>query len=396
MKISSFQLFALSSLLAPMSYGLSLYDTAPPIGLPESYAVKYGAYIGVGYDDNLNSTKHNRKGGGYAKAQLRASYADYESVTKLSYDASLGCTLYNKEAYGTQQQLFSDSSLTVRLNHAFSSQSSWSSFLSLRYTPEPDYSNYISAPRSQGDCFNWSFSNSYSQAIDSRWSWTLGVGYSGNIYTQSEYKVDDRQYLSCTASLSYRYSNRTTVSGSVSGRYDMREHGLDSRNLYLNATVNHALSSIASMSVSLGAQLKDIDGETSLYPNIRFGYNRKLTEGLNASAYLSLDNENIDTYVGTGNYLSDLTWRLGANLSYVLSPTVSFYGGGSLIFADYSKGTNHLGGTEVTTWSLSAGMNYRFTESLTGTIGYVYTHASGDNGYGYYRNVISAGLTYSF
>lgn len=398
MKSSVFRMLAMAGLVSPAAYGLSLYDTAPPIGLPESHAVRYSAHISLGYDDNLNSTKYDREGGGFARFGVGATYADYESVTQINYSANLGGILYSKEANGTRQQLFSDISLSAQLTHSISAASKYNVGLSLSYTPEPDYANGISAARTQGDCLNWSISNSYSHAIDSRWSWSANASYSGNIYTQSEYKFDDRQYISGGLSLGYRYSNRTSYSLSTSGRYELREHGFDSESLYLSASVNHSLSAISSASFSAGGQAKFIDGDINFYPNLRFGYNRVLTEGLSANLYLSLDNENVNTYNAArkSNYLSDMTWRLGGNLSYRLTPKTSFNFGASLLDASYSKGTNGMGNSDRTTWTATAGMSYAFTRSLTGSVSYTYTHSSGNGNYSYYRNVVSAGVSYSF
>lgn len=394
MKSSVLKALALAAVGAPASYALSLYDTAPPIGLPESHAVKYSANLSAGYDDNLNSSSTDREGGGFVRFGVGASYADFESVTNLSYNAHIGGTFYDKKANGTEEQLFSDMSFSASMSHSFTPGSTYSLSASVSYKPEPDYANGISASRSQGDCLNWSVSNAYSQAIDARWSWTVNASYSGNIYSNSYYTNDDREYLSTGASLSYKYSPLTSYSLSTSYRFDFRRVGIDSENLYLNASMNSSLSPVSSMSISLGTQTKFIDGLSNVYPNVRLGYNRTLTEGLSMSAYASYDNENVDTYAGSGNYLSNATWRVGVNSTYRLTPIVSFNFGLSLIDANYEKGTNGLGNSDRMTWSATAGMTYMFTQTLSGNISYTYTKQTGN--YEYYRNVVSAGLGYSF
>lgn len=394
MKSSFLKAMALAGVCAPASFALSLYDTAPPIGLPESHAVKYSAHVSMGYDDNVNSSRYDREGGSFVSFGVGASYADFESVTNLSYNAHIGGTLYDDKANGTDEQLFSDISLSASMSHSFTPGSTYSLSASLSYKPEPDYENGISASRSQGDCLNWSISNAYSQAIDARWSWSVNASYSGNIYSNSEYQNDDRQYVSTGASLSYKYSSLTSYSLSTSYRYDLRRVGLDSENLYLNASVNSSLSPVSSISLSLGTQTKFIDGGNDVYPNARFGYNRKLAEGLSMSAYLSYDNENVDTYAGAGNYLSNATWRAGVSSSYRFSPKVSFSVDASLIQANYEEGTNGIGDRDRLTWSASAGMSYSFTQQLSGNLRYTYTKQTGY--YEYYRNVMSAGLSYSF
>lgn len=394
MKRPVLKALALAGICAPASFALSLYDTAPPIGLPESYAVKYNANLSMGFDDNLNSSKTDRESGGFVNFGVGASYADYESVTHITYTAHIGGTLYDNDANGTEDKLFSDMSLTARLTHSFTPGSTYSLSVSASYKPEPDYENGISASRTQGDCLNWSISNAYSQAIDARWSWTLTAGYSGNIYSNSEYQHDDRQYLNSGLSINYKYSALTTYKLSASYRFDFRRVGLNSNNLYLTFGMDTSLSPVSSMSLTVGTQTKFIDGETNLYPNVRIGYNRRLTEGLSMSAYLSYDNENVDTFGGIGNYLSNATWRVGVSSNYRLSPRVSFNLNVSLLAADYEDGTNGLSNRDRATWTASTGMTYMFTRSLSGNIRYTYTRQTGY--YDYYRNVVSAGLGYSF
>ncbi len=386
---------ALGGVLSPAAFALSLYDTAPPIGLPESYAIRYNANLSAGYDDNLNSSSDNKKGGGFVRFGFGGSASDQESVTRMHYTFRVGGKLYDENAYGTNQQFFSESSLSASLSHSFGAGSVYTAAFSLSYTPEPDYANGISAAASQGECLNWNLSNSYSRAIDSRWSWSANLGYSGNIYTQSEYKHDDRQYLTGGMSLNYRHSTLTSYNLSASGSYDFRDAGYNSQNINLTAGVNHSLSPVSSVNASLGTQVKFIDGDVNLYPTVRMGYNRKLTEGLSVSSYLSLYNENVNTYrQGGGNYLSDLALRVGANMTYVLTPTVSFNFGLSLLSSQYSDGEGMQDSSE-TTWTVTAGMSYRLTERITSNVSYTFTDANEDAG-SYQRNVVSAGLNYAF
>lgn len=395
MKLSVLKSLVFCGVLSPAAMALSLYDTAPPIGLPESHEVRYNANLSVGYDDNLNSTSGSAKeGGGFVRFGVGASYADFESVDKISYSAHIGGTLYDKTAQGTNQQLFSDIGLNGSMTHSLGAAGAYSLNASLSYRPEPDYANGISAARTQGDCLNWSVSTAYSQSIDMRWSWSVTAGYSGNVYSNSAYQVDDRQYLNVGSSLNFRYSPLTTYSANVSYRYDFRRYGFDSENVYFTGTVSRAIDAISSFSLTAGVQTKFIDGQCKAYPNLRGAYSRRLSEGLSASAYVSFDNENVDTYTREGNYCSNETWRVGADFQYRFSPKVSFSFGASLLSSAYSDGTNGLGNRDRTTWSAHAGMSYAFTTSLSGNVNYNYTQQSG--GYDYRRNVVSAGVSYTF
>lgn len=396
MKSFAYKSLAVAGILSSSSWGMSLYDTAPFVGIPESYAIRYTANVGVGYDDNVNSTKDNRKGSMYYNIGVGASYADNESVDKLSYNAHLGATIYAKNANSSDQKFFSDSSLGVNFSHGFAGGSVYSAGLSLRYMPEPDYANGISAARSQGDCFTWNVTNSYAEPIDSRWGWSASCSYSGTTYTTTSYRYDNRQYISGSLALHYKESQRRTYSLTGSYRDELREYGLDSQSVYLLAGVNQAIDSISSFSVNVGAQYKIIEGDNSLYPSFRMGYNRMLAEGLSARMYASYDNENVDSYIyRSGNYRSSETWRVGMDFSYRLSPMVTFFFGGSLYNANYQSGTNGLPDSNRITWNLNAGIGYQFTESLVGRLSYNYTQANKEAG-DYYRNRITGSLTYTF
>lgn len=134
MKSTIFKALALSGLLSVSAFGLSLYDAAPPIGLPESHAMKYGVYMNAGYDSNLNNESNgDREDGGFVRYGVTASYADYETVTKKTFTARLGAQLYNKTANGTDQRNFSDISVSATLSHAFSAGSQYTGNFSLTY-----------------------------------------------------------------------------------------------------------------------------------------------------------------------------------------------------------------------------------------------------------------------
>ncbi|MBE6416914.1 MAG: hypothetical protein E7033_00430 [Akkermansiaceae bacterium] len=399
MKSTVLKALVLSGILSVTAHGLSLYDSAPPIGLPDSHAVRFGAYVNAGYDSNLNNSARNEEDGGFVRYGLTASYADYESATKVSYNARLGGQLYDKDAYGTDKRDFSDISLSGHLSHAFGPDSQYVASASLSYCPEPDYSNGISAPLGQGDCLTWHISNAYSRMIDCRWSWTANVSYNGNVYTDSRYEVDDRTYLSGGLSLNYRYDTRTTYALNTTWRHEDRSEGFDSDSWFTNLSVAHSLSPTDSLRLAVGVQAKFIDGETNLYPTVDFSYRRVLTEGLSARAYVRFSNENLDTYYhyNSANYRSNETWRAGVGLSYVLSPVVSFSADLAMISSSYSDGTKGLRDYDRTTWSAGVGMNYKFTKTLSGNIRYTHTLGDTYGGYDEYdRDVISAGLSYSF
>ena len=401
MKSYFYKALLLTGMCAVNAVAISLYDTAPTVGLPQSHAIKYNTYVRLGYDTNVNaaSRSQSESASTYVSVGGGASFSDYESVDKLTYNLNLGATRYLGSVGASDQKMTSDCSASVSFVHAFSARSTYSLSTSVSYSPEPDYASGISSSRRQGDCLNWSLSNSYNQSIDARWSWHVNAGYSGNIYQEKAYQNDDRQYLNTGAGLSYRASELLSYNANLSYRFDMRETGYDSDNVTASLGFNRSLDPVSSCSGSLGLQSKFVNGETILTPNLQLGYNRRVAEGFSANMYVNLSNENVDTYRGVGaNYLSDVTWRVGANCSYTLSPDVSFSFGVSVMRSSYSKGTGRLQDETNTTITPNVGMSYRFSDDLMGSINYQYTWYDTDRrgSEGYTRHNISTGLTYSF
>lgn len=399
MKSIFYKAVLLAGLFAGSAHAFSLYDTAPAVGLPQSHAIKYNSYVRMGYDSNMDASYTKETASCYVNAGMGASYADFESVNKISYRFNLGATKYLKESESSGKSMFADCGLSASLAHSISARSTYMATLSLTYSPEPDYASGISASRRQGDCLYWAFSNSYNQSIDARWSWNVNASYSGNLYSETEYKSDDRQYLNCSAGLSYRASALLSYRAAFSYRFDMRDEGYNSDNYTLSFGFSRSLDPVSSCSGSLGLQTKLIHGDTILSPNLNLGYNRKVTEGLSMNTYLTLSNENVDTYRMGGNYLSDMTWRVGVSGSYTLSPDVAFNFGISLVRSQYTRGTRGMSDETSTTLNPSVGMSYHFSNDLIGSINYSYTlynkDRSGDS-YEYNRHNISTGLTYTF
>ena len=399
MKSHFYKALLLAGVCAGSAGAFSLYDTAPSVGLPQSHAIKYNAYVRLGYDTNMNGSVYKDEPSGYLNAGFGASYADFESVDKISYRFNLGATRYFKAADYRGEQMYADCGLSANLVHSFNSRSTYTASLSVTYSPEPDYANGISATRRQGDCLYWAFSNSYIQSIDARWSWNVNASYSGNLYSETEYQYDDRQYFSVGGGFNFRSSELLSYNTRLTYRYDMRDLGYDANNLTLTVGFSQSLDPVSSCSGSVGLQTKQIHGETLLTPNLNFGYNRQVTEGFSTNTYVALSNENVDTYRGSGNYLSDVTWRLGTNCSYRLSPDVTFHFGVSLVRSQYTRGTYSLEDETNTSIQPSLGMSYRFSSSLTGSINYSYTWYDSERGsknYGYNRHNISTGLNYTF
>lgn len=407
MKSSFYKFLMLSAVSTSAVYGLSLYESAPVIGLPESQAMKMTANVRYGYDTNPNArTSGGSKGSSYVNAGLSSSYADVESTDQISYSGRLGATYYVQT--NSNMKWRSDCSLSANMSHAFSAQSRFTGTASLTFTPEPEYDNGLSSQGNRGDTFTWNLNGSYREVIDSRWSWNFGGGYSGTMYTGGYEKGygnrydDDRQYLSLNSGLSYRQSDLTSYSMNFSARDELRAYGQDSASYNLNVGVNESLTPESSCNLNVGVQLKNVGSFNRFSPTVNAGYNRKMAEGLSMRAYVNFHNENIDTYRGENRNFRDVfTLRAGVSMTYTLTPDVSFTGDISGMQAKYGSGQNGLSGEDRLSYTAHLSMNYRFSEKLSGDIGLTYdtmktTKSSGAADYDYDRISLSTGLHYSF
>lgn len=411
MKSPFYQYIALLLCSTAGAYGLSLYDTAPAIGLPESHAATYSANWHFGYDSNPNTSYGNygnrgKKGSAYTGAGLSTSFSDIESVDRITYSARLGANYYfnsNQQSGANAGQKWSaDCGLTANMSHSFSAQSQNTTSVSLTFRPEPEYDDAYSNQGRQGDCFTWNINDSYSQAIDSRWSWHVGGNYSGTKYTSGSSTGwnDNRQYGSGNAGISYRESDRTSYTLDFNGRQESRTYGVNTQSYTSTIGVNHSLTPVSSMNLSVGIQAKVFKSDIQCSPVLSAGYNRRVTEGLNISSYAHFSNENTDSYRGySSSYKNVYTWRIGVNCNYILTPVVSYNFGTSLYSSQYSGGQNGMAKEDRITYDFTAGMSYKFTEKLSGNINATfgrsnYNRANGK--YSYNRVNTSCGLSYSF
>lgn len=398
------ELIAVAISTAPLVSAFSLYDTAPVVGVPESHAAEYFFSVRGGYDTNPKAAVNNKHddAGCFVNAALSSTYADVESVDKLSYSVRLGGTRYIGTSGNENRKYYGDCSLDVALEHAFSAMSRYTGRAHVSYMPEPGYDNGFSSAGMRGDTLSWNLDNTYSEAMDARWSWNLGCNVSGTKYEQKTESYDDRQYYSASLGLNYRESDRLTYTSSASFRQETCVYSMDSRSAFGSFGVRYALDSVSTASVSVGAQCKMMDGRTTANPTLDVGYRRRVTDGLSVNGYVKYSDENVNNYSRTthSSYRSCATWRLGAYGTYVLSPDVSYNFGVQIMDTQYRKATNkNVKSSARRSFKPHIGMNYHFTPTMTGslTAEYTYYHYDrGGNSSMYNRWQYSAGISYRF
>ncbi len=395
----------LSAVCSTVVDAYSLYDVAPLVGAPESYAVEYSARVKVGYDSNVDWAVEDEDDSPFINASVSAKYADMESVNKLSYSLRLGVTQYldlEEDSYTAETR--GDCKLEASMVHAFTSTDVLSSSLYVSYSPQPDYSFGYAPTYCVGDMLSASLANVYTHAVDSRWSLTGSLSLSSVTYTESIEQSDNRYYIELGVGARYRESAIMTYK--VDARYtrELREEGFDSDRYTFTFGFQRALDPFSSCGADIGAQVRVYEDDSFASPYFSFSYRRKLSEGLNAQVFVRYSDENSGSNVSyrgsTQSYLKNDSWRAGAKMSYVLSPDVTYHFGADFLLNDYSEPTGGNSEYSTSRYCVNIGMDYAFTEHLRGLLSASYSILSRDYDT---RDVddatrwtVEAGATYEF
>lgn len=386
---------------ATVGGAFSLYDTAPLVGLSESYNVKYSASFGVGYDSNVNWSDGNEDASPYVSASVGARYADMESVNKFSYDVRLGFKHYTGlDNNSPTAETRGDCRVGVNMVHAFDSVNTLSSSLYATYSPQPDYADGYSPAYCLGDMLTVSQSNVYTHALDSRWSVNGSVSFQMIRYMESIEQSDDRYYITGGVGAQYRESSIMTYKLNLTYSRELRNEGLDSDRYVVTVGFQRALDPFSSCGADVGIAARVYSQETVWSPCFNFSYRRKLTEGLNARVYVSYADENAGSYQSSQTYLKNRTMRFGSEFDYVLSPDVTYSFGAAYIVTKRSEATRGASDYDCDRYEIKAGINYAFTQQLRGYIKASYSVLSqqyeGRPETSPNRWDVTTGVTYSF
>ncbi len=383
MKSYFYKTLLLSGACATVGSSFSLYDAAPMVGLPESYDVKYSAELRLGYDSNVNWSSFDEDSSPYVQASVGASYADMESVNKLSYDVRLGFTHYlGLDDSTTVAETRADCKVSASMVHAVDSANTLSSSLYATYSPQPNYADGYSPAYCLGDMLSLSQVNVYSHAIDSRWSLNGTFALRVITYSESEEQVDNRYYLEGGVGVQYRESSLMTYKMNLSYTRELREKGLDSDRYVATVGFQRALDPFSSCGADVGVAARVYSVKTVWSPCAKISYRRKLTEGFNVQAYASYADENAGSYMRYGyasqTYLENNTVRFGTNINYVLSPDVTYSFGVAYFVTERSSSTHGASKNTSDQYEISAGMSYAFSSNLRGSVRASYSSISRD------------------
>ncbi len=381
-----------------------MYDTAPMVGLPESYNIKYSATVRVGYDSNVNWSRDAEESP-YVNASVGARYADMESVNKLSYDVKLGITQYTDiDESSSAAETRGDCRVSASMVHAFDSVNTLSSSLYATYSPQPDYADGYSPAYSMGDMLSLSQVNVFSHALDSRWSLTGTLAFRMISYTESAEQDDNRYYIEAGVGVRYKESSIMTYKTDLSYTRELRKEGLDSDRYVATVGFQRSLDPFSSLGADIGVAARVYTQDTIFSPCCKISYNRKLSEGLNARVYASYADENAGSYMNYGGggqtYLKNETIRFGTKISYILSPDVTYSFGAAYILTDRSDATRGGRSYSCDRYEISAGLDYAFTRQLRGSVSVSYSDLSreyeGSSEVSADRWNVSTGITYNF
>lgn len=401
MKSYFYKSILMCAVSATVGGAFSLYDSAPMVGLPESYNVKYSASLGVGYDSNVDWATRNEDASPYVSASVSARYADMESVNKLSYNVRLGIRQYTGLDSGTSTaETRGDCKLGFSMVHAFDSANSFSSSLNATYSPQPDYADGYSPAYCRGDMLTVSQSNVFTHALDSRWSLNGSLSFQMIRYSEASEQNDDRYYIMGGVGAHYRESSIMTYKVNLSYNRELRTVGLDSDRYVVSVGFQRALDPFSSCGADAGMAARVFSQKTTFSPCANFSYRRKLSEGLNARVYVSYADENSGSYMASQTYLENRTLRFGSHFDYVLSPDVTYTFGAAYIVTHRSDATRGARNYDCDRYELSAGMDYAFTQQLRGYVKASYSvltqQYEGAAELSPKRWNVSTGVTYNF
>ncbi len=395
-------LFALLYASSASAEGLFYVGNEAQESLPLKWVVGASAI----YDDNVNPGFGDKRSSFALNPYVGLSFVNITPQTTWDVYARLGLIYYFDQPSGGDD-LNSQSRVGVNLTHRFSERLRFASRNFIAYELEPDYSYGYASSRQSGEYFYWQTDNS----IGFRWTERLAT-YTGFNLTGADYDVANNDRFTWEFYNQFRYQLTPNTVLTADYRYSQTAgDGLssDSTDQYFLVGAEHRFSPNTIGIIRGGLQLRDVnDGANSSSPYLEFALNSQVNEQFSVRTFLRYGMEYYDTVVlhptsGLSEFDDRRTLRLGVETEYVLSPVVSLFGGVDYIPSQYQAGrTLNAPITSVSDLNEDVinafiGASFKFTDSLTGSVTYNYTHSNSDVlGRSYDRNRISVGISAEF
>lgn len=400
-------------------YNLMPFDDEPSDSLPLNWTI--GASIG--YDDNPSAIGSDvsgvdSDGEAYASAFIQANFVNQDPQTTWDVWARLGLTYYFDEVkqtgpfgVSTTDDTFYNARGGVNLSHRFNERMRFRSRSDVAYETEPDFDYGYGTDRRTGEYVRYSTDNSFGYRWTERFGTVTGWRFYGVDFDDS----DGSDYYTNLFYNEFRYRGSPQTVYTASYRYGISDtdDSSDSDSHYFLVGAEHQFSATTTGVVRLGGQYFDPDtGSDTWGPYVEGMIRSQINEQFSIRSFVRYGIEPQNRTIATalsgggtptaqGTYDDHSVLRIGAQGSYAISPRLTIFGGGNLIYEQYDDLVATTSGApsdfDETTVNLNIGASMQMTDNIYLTGSYNFTTASSDATFREYdRNRVQLGVQATF
>jgi len=376
----------------------------------ESIPLKWVVGTNFTYDDNVAPGGVNDGEEAYSvNPYVGLSFVNITPQTTWDVYARLGLVYYIDQPDGAGvKDTYTQARAGVDFVHRFSERLRFSSNNFIAYELEPDYSQGVASTRQVGEYLYWQTDN----AVGFRWSERFAT-YTGFQLTGLSYDdVDNNDRFTWTGYNQFRYQLTPQSVLTAEYRYAQttaNDDASDATDQYLLGGIEHRFSPNTILIARAGAQLRDVDGDSSTSPYLELALNSQVNSQFLIRSFARYSMENYDTVQTNSDgvlaeYSDRRTLRIGVSGEYTISQVLSLFGGVDYIPTSY-QGGNPVDDTSVAEVGDESediinayiGASFKFTDNLFGTVSYNFTQSDSDlPGRDYDRNRVSVGVRAEF
>jgi hypothetical protein len=399
-------------------YNIMPYEDDPAEGLPLHWTVA----LNLGYDNNPSPVLSDcpgfdSDGAMYVSGSIQGNFVMQSPRTVIDAWARLGVTYYIDEiqqtsaigtTVGSSDDTFYTTQFGLNVTHNVNERLRIRSRSNFSYEQEPDYDSGLATDRRQGQYFRYSTDNS----VGYRWTERLGTvtGYRLNGVVWQDSAAQDSMTHTIYNQFRYRTSERTVLTADV--RYGIQNNSGygDSDSIYLLLGAEHEFSETTVGVLRVGAQRFSPDGGSDSWsPYVEGTIRTQVNEQFGLRAFVYYGAEGRDRSVWTHdcdifmpmptstaslvNFDQRNILRIGSQGSYVVSESLTVFGGVNVVFDSYKDGTYLLNGVRSGTpffagtsapdfdemiYNLNIGASVKLTENVYMTGSYNYSNSSSD------------------
>jgi hypothetical protein len=368
--------------------GQGLYSTESNQAEEESIPIRYNVKTAFGYDDNVNPTSRGSAGVGstYLDAKVGASLAVRGVQTSWDLSATFGTTIYEDSA--VPNDVVYNSRIAANINHRINDRVRVISKNFFNYGLDlADFYGEINS-RQVEEYTYFSTDNS----VGYRWTDRIGT-YTGVSFSVVNYdgSVRDINSYAIYNQFRYMYSFQTTLTASTN--YTKIDFDTSSNDRVTTSVgLEHRVTDTSTVVAKVGAQFGE---RNNAYVNLN--YANKINKQFKTNVFVRYQQEDTDAVFSGERYEDQMTLRIGATASYVVSPKVTLTVGGNYSTSDYKDApTNDDGGLDR--FNIFAGANYMLNDalSLRASVNHSTSKATVIPNRDYDRNRYEFGVNYTF